>query len=93
MWRAAKDKNVIGVENLKVNLISKEPNQYGDEILYLNIADQDIKSKMRLIKTVADSTPTLRMPFFTGDSNQIILRIKERCINALDFMDFEKKNL
>ena len=46
---------------------------------------------MKLIKLVADSTPSLRMPFFTGDNNQISLRIKEKCISALDLMDFEKK--
>ena len=46
---------------------------------------------MKLIKTIADSTPSLRMPFFTGDNNQIILKIKEKFISALDLMDFEKK--
>ena len=45
---------------------------------------------MKLIKAVADSTPSLRMPFFTGDNNQIILRIKEKFISALDLMDFKK---
>ena len=48
---------------------------------------------MKLIKAVADSTPSLRMPFFTGDNNQIILKIKEKFINALDLIDFEKKKL
>ena len=43
---------------------------------------------MKLIKAVADSTPSLRMPFFTGDNNQIILRIKEKFINLIEF---EKK--
>ena len=31
------------------------------------------------------------MPFFVGDNNQIILKIKEKIINAFDLMDFEKK--
>ena len=93
MGRTANDKNVIGVENLKVNLISKKPNQYGDEILYFKIVDKDAKSKMKLIKAVAGSTPSLRMLFFTGDNNQVILKIKEKFISALDLMDFEKKNL
>ena len=46
---------------------------------------------MKLIKAVSDSTPSLRMPFFTGDNNQVILRIKEKFIISLDLMDFEKK--
>ena len=91
MGRTAKDKNVIGVENLKVNLISKKPNQYGDEILYFKIVDKDAKSKMKLIKAVADSTPSLRMPFFTGDNNQVILSIKERFIRDPTITEFEKK--
>ena len=92
MGRTAKDKNVIGVENLKVNLISKKQNQYGDEILYFKIVDKDIKPKMKLIKAVADSTPSLRMPFFTGDNNQVILRIKEN-ISVIQLLQNLKRKL
>lgn len=96
MGRTAKDKNVIAVENLKINLISKKPNQYGDEILYFKIVDKDafgVKGKMKLIKTVGDSTPSLRMPFFTGDNGAVILRIKEKFIGDPTIADgaFEKK--
>ena len=31
------------------------------------------------------------MPFFTGDTNQIILRIKEKFISSLNLIEFEKK--
>ena len=77
---------------MKVNLISQNPNQYGDEILYLKIVDKAIKSKMKLIKTVADSTPTLRMPvFITGENNQIILRIKEKLVEIQLLQNLKRK--
>ena len=91
MGRAPKDTNIISVENLKINLLSKKPNQYGDTILYFKIVDKDVKSKMKLIKAVADSTPSLRMPFFSGDNNQIILSIKEKFIGDPTITEFEKK--
>ena len=90
MGRAAKDKNVIGIENLKINLISKKLNQYGDEIFYFKIVDKDFKTKLKLLKTIAESTPSLRMPFFVSDNNQIILKVKEKFINSLNLLEFEK---
>ena len=45
---------------------------------------------MKLIKTVADSTPGLRMPYFVGDNHQIILKIKEKFISS-NITEFEKK--
>ena len=90
MGRQQKDKSNILIQNLNVNYLTKSDN-YGNEFIYFKIVDKDKKSKFKMIQNVVDSNDGLKVPFFQGDNNATILRIKEKFITAIDILEFEKK--
>jgi len=91
MGRQQKDKSNILIQNLNVNYLTKKPDNYGNDFIYSKIVDKDKKSKFKMIQNVVDSNDGLKVPFFQGDNNATILRVKERFVTAVDIVEFEKK--
>ena len=74
-----------------MNYLTKKSDNYGNEFIYFKVVDKDNKSKFKMIQNVVDSNGGLKVPFFQGDNNATILRVKERFITAIDILEFEKK--
>ena len=91
MGRAPKDTNSILIQNVCVNFISKKSDNYGNEFYYFKIVDKDKKTKFKLLQGIVATSENLKVPFFNGDNNATIIRVKEKIINSLNILEFERK--
>ena len=82
MGRPKKESNVILVNNILLNFISKKEDAYGNEICYFKCVD---KNKLKPVMVFQN----LKMPYFVGDNGAVILRVKNKFVNYVD--EFKKQ--
>jgi hypothetical protein len=85
--RKPKDNNTIKINDLHIQLVSRKQDNYGTDITYFKIVDANLKTKMKQIMSIED----IKMPYFTGDKNEIILKVKEKFICLIDETDLQLK--
>jgi hypothetical protein len=85
--RKPKDNNTIKINDLHIQLVSRKQDNYGTDITYFKIVDANLKTKMKQLMSIED----IKMPYFTGDNNCIILKVKEKFICLIDETDLQLK--
>ena len=92
MGRPSKDNYTIKVNEIQINLLSQKQDKYNNEIVYFKVVDVNAKTKMKQLLAMYDNPDSpLKLPFFIGETGDIILRVKERFINAPTITELEKK--
>lgn len=95
--RPTKNNNIIHVDDLLVEFLSKKESDYNTEIWYFKVIDQQVKTKMKAKLSINDEG--MRMPFWKTDKHEYILKVKSRFVNTtkdlirndhyIVFVDFE----
>jgi hypothetical protein len=85
--RKPKDNNTIKINDLQIQLVSMKQDNYGTDITYFKIVDANLKTKMKQTMSIED----IKMPYFTGDKHEIILKVKEKFICLIDETDLQLK--
>jgi hypothetical protein len=85
--RKPKDNNTIKINDLQIQLVSRKQDNYGNDVTYFNIVDANLKTKMKQIMSIDD----IKVPYFYGDKNEVILKVKEKFICLIDDGDLQLK--
>jgi len=75
MGRPKKENNVIQVNDIKLNFISKKEDGYGNEVCYFKCME---KNKLKNI--IALKNADLKLPLFISDNGSVILKVKNKFI-------------
>ena len=79
--RPAKSNTTININDLLVEFISKQENNYKANICYFKVVDIDAKNKMKPMRNLEEDD--VRMPYWK-DKDNIILKVKEKFVNTKD---------
>ena len=80
-----KEVNKVDIKSITLEYLSTKENNYGSMICYFKMLDKDCKAKMKPI--VALEAEDIRMPHWRTDKNQIIKKMKDKCVPNKDLME------
>lgn len=79
--RPAKNENKVTINDLVVEYLTTKENGYNANICYFKVVEVDSKTKMTNIISLQDDE--LRMPFWINDKQEMILKVKDKYVNAV----------
>ena len=79
--RPAKNENKVTINDLVVDYLTTKENGYNANICYFKVVEVDFKTKMKNIISLQDDE--LRMPFWINDKQEMILKVKDKFVNAV----------
>ena len=80
--RPVKDVNKVNINDLVVEYLATNENDYNANFCYFKVVDVECKTKMKSIISLQDDD--IRMTFWkTVDKQEIILKVKDKFVNAV----------
>ena len=75
--KAKKDDN-INIDSLKAEYLTCKTDDYNNSHYYFKIEEKHAKQKFKSLQTIQADNTDLKVPYFTGDGGDVILKVKTK---------------
>ena len=79
--RPSKDNSSVQIKHIIVEYLATTYNGFKPNICYFKVVDK-YKNKMKPITCLSDDE--LRMPYWKSDKQELLLKVKEKCLVSVD---------
>ena len=80
--RPQKNNNNILINDINVEYLSTKTDKFDNSIVYLKLTDP--KNKLKPIIDIQASDNDIRLPIWTTETQDVILKVKEKWLNVAD---------
>ena len=80
--RPKHNNNNILINDINVEYLSKKQDKFDNSVVYLKLTDP--KNKLKPIIDIQANDNDIRLPIWTTDTQDVILKVKEKWLNVAD---------